>query len=321
MRLLEIVVLSVAAGLIVTAFLVLPEILAAPSALTLLAMARWLELTIDWLSAYGLAALLLTAGALPPTGVPRLGRHGAISGSASGQSSALRRYLIGLAVVQFDTAVVALLALGSWRLIAEGAPLSGAAIIGSEGLRGGLGLILAAVLGGVAVAAATERRRDQGVSASSETAELRLLRQIDQRLTAQPSLAASEREERAQLMATIEASQRPVLEAAKNLTTAVNRLGRGLKRTLGEIRDAMPPQEQGWRGPGAAAPPSTEGVTAELWAAVGALSESIAKLGDLAPPASAGQHNMPASLAQLSTELDALLHEIDRDWTEDEPQS
>jgi hypothetical protein len=320
MRFSEIVVLSAAAGLIVIAFLVLPEIWAAPEALTLLVRARWLELTIDWLSAYGLAALLLTAGALPPT-VPWRGGHRAVSRSAGGQSPTLRRYLIGLAVVQFDTAAVALLALGSWRLVADGAPLSGAAIIASPGLRGGLGLILAAVLGGRAVAAAADRRRDQGVSTPSETAELRLLRQIEQRLTAQPSVAASERGETAQLMATIEASQQPVLEAAKNLTTAVNRLGRGLKRTLGEIKDAMPPQGEGWRGPGAGAAPTTEGVTAEIWAAVGALSESVAKLSDLAPSASAGQHNLPASLAQLSTELDTLLHEIDRDWAEDAPQS
>jgi hypothetical protein len=313
MRFLGIVVLSVAAGLIATALLVLPEILAAPGDLTLLVMARWLELTIDWLWAYGLAALLLIAGALPPTAPRR-----AVSSSASGQRSTLWQYLIGLGIIQFDTAVVALLALGSWQLVTQGAPLSGTAIIGSAGLRDALGLILAAVLAGLAVAAATERQRDRGLSTSSETAELRLLRQIEQRLTADSSFAASEREEREQLMITIEAGQRPVLEAAKNLTTSVNRLGRGLKRALGEIKDAMPPQGEGWRGAGTGAPPSTEDMTAELWAAVGALSESAAILRDLAPPASAGQHNMPASLAQLSTELDTLLHEIDRDWAEDE---
>lgn len=319
MRFFEIVVLSVAAGLIVTAFLVFPEISAAPGSLMPLVMARWPELAIDWASAYGLAAVLLVAGALPPI-VPWWRRgHRAVPISPSGRGSTLKRYMIGLGIVQFYTAVIGLLVLGSWRFVIEEAPLSGTSIIGSAGLRGGLGLVLAAVFAGLAVAGAAERRRDQGLGPSSETAELRLLRQIDQRLIAQSSLAASERDERGeQLKVTIEAGQQQVLEAAKNLTTAVNRLGRGLKRALGEIKDAMPPQGEGWRGAGAGAP-STEGVTSELWAAVGVLSESVAKLSDLTPATS--QRDMPASLAQLSSELDTLLHEIDRDWEEDVPQS
>lgn len=324
MRFLEIIVLSVTAGIIVTACLILPEISLSTSSLAVLATTEWPVLAIDWLSGYGLAALLLIAGATPATPRLRTGRAGAMPGLDNGQGPALRRYLLGLGIAQVYSAIVALLGLGAWRLITAGIPPSVAAVAGSAGLRNGLGLILAGVLGGIAVsAAAVARRPNAAVPAlSSDTAELRLLQLISESSTAQQrALAAALHEERAQVAAAVEASQRPVLEATKNLTTAVNRLGRGLRRALGEIRDAMPPQGEGWRGPGSGGTPSsTEGATAELWTAVSALSESVARLHDLTPPAAAGDRGIPASLAQLSSELDELLLEIDRDWGEDEPE-
>ncbi len=331
MRSWQIIVASAAAATIADALLFQPGGLPSRPELAALLLARWPAIAVAWLGLYGVSALVLTTlaaflevGSLTPR---RVWDDGA------------RRYLVQLAVTQYFTSVVALLGLGLSDVPVETAPFLflPSPIGGSPALAACGAVVVVGLLGGLfltAVLATAEspelRPRAPGMRAG------RLLPEISEpprASAAAPANAAADVVQLAeapapanatadvvQLAELIEREQRPVLEAVRDLATAVNRLRRDVRQGLIEIKVALQDRGSGRATEsGSASPSAVEDAATELRAAVMAVDASVARLGDMASllsanesPAVAGRDALisAGSRSQLSTELQALLRDM-----------
>jgi hypothetical protein len=327
MRSWHIVAAGVIAGSIATGGLFAPEIIAFRTDLAGLFTARWQIFATVWLSAYGVTALVAATACFLATIGQTLRQ---ITDTEGGESAArvtqaivlpysAGRYVVQLATTQYFTAVVALFGLGVWQSVASVPPagLTLRAIAATDPVRAGGLVLLIGLFGFFAVTGAAVWGKGKIRRVVAGSAEQRLLREVVELLKARPAAPAEPAiSDAAQLGALIEQGQRAVLEAITSLTTAVNQLSRGLRRTLGEIKDALR-EDGGAASAGSVAHPlAIEGVTAELQAVVTSLTAAVASLGEMASlltarqtPAGVQPPAIPVS--QLSTELENLMREIE----------
>jgi hypothetical protein len=333
MRSWQIIVASATAATIAAGLLFQPGGFPSRPELAALFLAHWPAITVVWLGLYGVAALVLTMLAVfidVRIVTPR-----------RSWDAEAGRYFVQLAVTQYFTSALALLGLGLSRVPVETAPFLflPSPIGGSPALAVCGAVAVAGLLGGlfltVALAAAESpelRSRAPGVRA------VRLLPEMSGPPPAQapaPANAAADvtqlAEARApanatadvvQLAELIEREQRSVLEAVRDLATAVNRLRRDLRQGLVEIKVAL--QDRGSKQAtelGSVSLSAAEDVATELRAAAAAVDASVARLGEMASllsanerPAVAGHDApiSPGSRSQMSTELQALLRDMTR---------
>jgi hypothetical protein len=331
MRSWQIIVASAAAATIADALLFQPGGFPSRPELAALFLAHWPAIAVVWLGLYGVTALVLTT-------LAAFLEFGSVT-PRRGWDDGARRYLVQLAVTQYFTSVLALLGLGLLHVPVETAPflfLPGP-IGGSPALAACGAVVVVGLLGGLFLTAALItaespelRSRASGIRAG------RLLPEVSEPPRAQapapanaaadavqfaeapaPANAAADTVQFAEL---IEREQRPILEAVRDLATAVNRLRRDLRQGLGEIKVAL--QDRG-SGPsteaGSASPSAVEDAATQLHAAAAAVDASVVRLGEMASllsanetPGVAGRDapKSPGSRSQMSTELQALLREM-----------
>ena len=234
MRSWQIIVASAAAATIADALLFQPGGFPSRPELAALLLAHWPAIAVVWLGLYGVTALVLTTlavflevGSLTPAGV---------------WADGARRYFVQLAVTQYFTSVLALLALGLSHVPVETAPFLflPSPIGGSPALAACGAVVVVGLLGGLFLTAALVtaespelRSRAPGIRAA------RLLPEVSEPPRAQAPAPANAAADVVQLAELIEREQRPVLEAVRDLATAVNRLRRDLRQGLGEIKVAL----------------------------------------------------------------------------------
>jgi methyl-accepting chemotaxis protein len=307
---------SVVLATSVTAFLYLPAGLPPSRAvLTALLYAQWPAIAVIWFSSYGVAALALTTAAL----AREIGQAGDLIAGSALESADLslvrrqvwrdwvRRYLVWLAITQYFSAVLALLTIGF-----AGVPIDQPwfvsffpLVANSPALAAADAVIVAGLLGTFAF----YLPRVRSVSRLSiEKFELALLRQIFEILR-----------NRAEDAAQIEQGQRSILGAIKDLATAVNRFSRSQRLIIQEIKNTVGPEALNqWVETAEAWPATIEQATSELRATVAALDISITRVAEVA-------NSVPrdaASLSQLSTEFEKLLHDVgEMDQPANDPSS
>jgi hypothetical protein len=315
MRSWQIIVASATAATIADALLLQPGGFPSRPELAALFLAHWPAITVVWLGLYGVAALVLTTlaaflevGTLTPAGV---------------WAGGARRYFVQLAVTQYFTSILALLAFGLSRVPVETAPflVLPSPIGGSPALAACAVVVVVGLFGTLFLTAAlvtAERRELQSRAPGIRAA--RLLPEVTEPPRAQVPAAANAAADVVQLAELIAREQRPVLEAVRDLATAVNRLRRDLRHGLGEIKVALQDRGSGHSTePGFASPSAVADAATELRAAVAAVDASVARLGEMASllsvnetPSDAGRDApiSPGARSELSTELQALLREL-----------
>lgn len=325
MRSWQIILASAVAAIIADALLFLPGALPwRPETATLL-LAHWPTIATVWLGVYGAAALVLT------TLVVFLEIRGGAAPVRFGRDRA-QRYVVRLAAAQYFTSNLCLFGLGLSRVPIETAPfrflptpISGSpalAVCGAVVVGGLLGeLFLAAVL------VRTERPKPESPAPGIRAA--RLLPKVSEPPPAQAPAAPNAAAEAAPLAELIEREQRPVLEAIRDLATAVNRLRRDLRHGLGEIKVALEDQRSGQSSEaGSASPDAVDHAATALRAVVAAVDTSVARLGEITSLMSANETSVvagrdpplsPASRSELSSELHALLRDMTPATGKDDP--
>ena len=331
MRSWQIIVASATAATIADALLFQPGGVPSRPELATLLLAHWPAITVVWLGLYGVAALVLTTLAVfldLRIVTPR-----------RGWDAEAERYIVQLSVTQYFTSVLALLGLGLSHVPVETAPflLLPSPIGGSPALAVCGAVAAAGLLGGLFLTAAlTAAESPEWQSRAPGIRAARLLPEISEPPPAQapaPTNAAADvvplAEARApanatadvvQLAELIEREQRSVLEAVRDLATAVNRLRRDLRQGLAEIKVGLQDRgsEQATES-GSASLSAAEDAASELRAAAAAVDASVARLGEMASlllanetPAVAGRETpkSSASRSQLSAELQALLRDL-----------
>ncbi|MGC2416026.1 MAG: hypothetical protein WA459_25445 [Stellaceae bacterium] len=316
MRSWQIIFASAVAAIIADALLFVPRALPWRPETAALLLAHWPAIAVVWLGAYGAAALVLT------TLVVFLEIRGGAAPARSGRDWA-RRYVAGLAVAQYFTTNLSLFGLGALRVPIETAPFLflPSPIGGSLALAVCGAVIVVGLLGGLFLAAALvttqspELRSDApGIRAA------RLLPKVGEPPPAQAPAPPNAVADAAPLAELIAREQRPVLEAIRDMATAVNRLRRDLRHGLDEIKVALEDRRSGESTEaGFASPSAVEHAATELRAAVAAIDTSVAKLGEITSLMSANETLVvagrdpplpPASRSELSTELHALLRDM-----------
>ncbi len=295
---------SVVLATFVTAFLYLPAGLPPSRAfLTDLLYAQWPAIAVVWFGSYGVAALALTTAAL----AREVGKAGALIAGSALESADLslvyrqvrrewmQRYFVWLAITQYFSAVLALLAIGFARIPMD-QPWFGSffpLIANSPALTAAVAVIFTGLLGAFAIYLPRVRSASR---LSMEKLELSLLRQIVGMLS-----------KRAEDAAQIEQGQRSILGAMKDLATVVNRFSRSQRLIIQEIKNTVGPEAlDRWVKTAEAWPGTIEHATSELQATTAALDISITRLAEVA----ASIPRDAASLSQLSTEFGKLLHDI-----------
>jgi hypothetical protein len=311
MRSWQIIVASAAAATIADALLFQPGGFPSRLELAALLLAYWPAIAVVWLGLYGVAALVLTTIAV-------FVEVGNITPRPVWDDGA-RHYFVQLAVTQYFTSVLALLALGLSHVPVGTAPflvlpysigsspaLAACGAVAVVGLLGGL--LLTAAL--ITAESPAPRSRAPGIRAA------RLLPEVSEPPSAPAPAPANAAADAVQLAELIEQAQRPVLEAVRDLATSVNRLRRG----LGEIRFLL--QDRGSARStesGSASPSAVEDAATQLRAVVAAVEASVARLAEMAALLSANETPAvegrdaaisPGSRSQLSAELQALLREL-----------
>ena len=313
MRSWQIIVASAVGATIADCLLFVPGVVPwRPETAAALFLLHWPAITVVWLGVYGIAALFLTT----------LAAFLVVSGGAAPerpQREWARRYVAGLTVSQYFTAVLALLGLGLSRIPVETPPflVLPSALGGSLALTACGAVIVAGLFGGALLTAAVSRAATTPEPRSPEPGLRadRLIRDVVQPPLGEVPAAASAGDV-ARLADLVERGQRSILEAIKDLAIAVNRLRWGLDEIKLALQAGGPERSS---EAGSATISVTEDAAAELRAAAAAVDASVARLGEMAvslaaneTPRVAGRSTPTsrASRAQLSRELQALLREI-----------
>lgn len=290
---------SVGAGLVL-----LPGVLPWHPGAARLLFAYWPAILVVWLGLYGIAALALNA----TTAFLEINR----GADGPDEYAWATRYFARLAVAQYFTAIIALLALGLSHLQIDVPAIFflPASVTGAPALAAAGVVALVGLLGWLCLATAALFHRPATSLPVVESPELRLLREIRELLRSQRRNPVSDPVALVQLM---EQGQVSILEAIKDLATAVNRARRG----LGEIRAVI--QDRGSERAadgGASLSGEFETTVAELRAAVTALEVLVTRLGQTpAPetplvPSRDSSSSLAGSQSHLSTQLRALLQEM-----------
>jgi hypothetical protein len=313
MRSWQILVASAAVATIADALLFLPGGFPSRPELAALLLVHWPAIAVVWLGLYGVAALVLTMLAV-------FLEFGGLTPRRVGDDWA-RRFFVQLAVTQYFTSVLTLLGLGLSHVPIEMAPflVLPSPLDGSPALTACGAVVVVGLLGGLFLTAALVtvespelRSRAPGIRAG------RLLPEASEPPRAQAPAPATAAADVVQLAELIEPGQRSILEAVRDLATAVNRLRRDLRRGLDEIKVALQDRGSGQSTEsGSVSPSAVEDAASELHAAVAAVDASVARLGEMASllyeaPVVAGRDTpiSPSSRSQLSTELQELLRDM-----------
>lgn len=345
MKVWQIIAAGVVAAAAIDAVALLPDVPPTRAELLAFFVTSWPAAAVAWLSCYGVAVAglatvvfivetararrrvaaadigddrqFLATYALPPDARPPREALRPDRAVRYVRRRWLRRYLYRLAATQYFTAVLALLVLGvpvkaTW-LAALPPGLGQAPALAACGILAGvgvLGILLAAVAGVLPLGRLVARL-------TRESRELRLLREIAAAMRERPMGTAPEGP---QLTDLIEQSQRPVLEAVKELATSINRLGRGLRQTLHEIAERLPADVPAQGASTAMSRGEIEAASIELRALLSSFGGWVTKLtgwaetlaandGTTTPPLYPAVRSEP--LLRLSAELQELLLEMD----------
>ena len=325
MRSWQIILASAVAAIIADALLFLNGVLPWRPETARFLLAHWPTIAVVWLGVYGAAALVLT------TLVVFLEIRGGAAPVRFGRDRT-RRYVVRLAMAQYFTSNLALFGLGLSRVPIETAPflflpnpIGGSlafAVCGAVVVGGLLGdLFLAAVL--------VKTERPELRSPAPGIRATRLLPRVSEAPPAQAPAPPNAAADAVPLAELIEREQRPVLEAIRDLATAVNRLRRDLRQGFGEIKVALEDRRSGpSTEAGSASPDAAEHAATALRAAVAAVDTSVARLGEIMSlmsanetPVAAGRDppQSPASRSELSSELHALLRDMTPAAGKDDP--
>jgi hypothetical protein len=266
---------------------------------------RWPPLTVVAVTTYACLAAVLAGLAAFGTGA---GSYRFARSSWSG------RYFGHLFVTQYFLSVLILLVLGIARVPVDVAwwPVLPELAATSPALCGGAAVLLVGFLGWLLSAVAVALRADAARRPPEGTVELQQLREAIQHL--QAATATARTPDTAGVREAIEHGQRLVLEAVKDLATAVNRVSQSLRQQLDETRalremlSSRQPNEQA----GSAA---IEHATTRLEGAAAAVTEAVARLEETVPFArerasNALEYPPAGSRTRLSAELQALVTQL-----------
>lgn len=305
MRPWRVIAISGTAATIVALSLCLPaELPGSRADLIALLYTQGSALAAVWFGSYGVAALALTtvALAIEVGDAKRFIANPALESAdlsfirRQSSRNGLQRYLISLAITQYFSVILALLAMG-FAGIPIDEPWFGSffpLVANSPALAAAVALVFA----GFGAFAFVLLRVRSALRFSIKNLELALLQDIAEMLRNRAAEAAR-----------IEQVQRSILGTMKDLATVVNRFGRSQRLIIQEIKDTVGPEALNqWIKTAEAWPPTIEHATSELRATLSALDVSIARLAEIAASVPSGDAR---SLSHLSTEFGKLLHDID----------
>lgn len=295
MRSWQIVIIGAAAASVTVAALLFHGGLAQQADPKLFLLAHLPRIAVAWVGLYGVTALVVATGAeiIDRPDVVRL--------------NWLRHYAARLAIAQYFTSLVALLAIGLAVASIQSILSDPGAIGHSPAVLAGGALVFAGLIGVLVVAIARRTRRT--ARPYRQDMQVRLLNEVLEILRAEPRQKAPAAEF-VQLAGEIAEGQRSTLAVVKDLATAVNRLRRSLDEIKRATRVASTDND--------AASPAAEKAAIDLRAATGAIDAAVQKLGELISALYAremtaeaeGDPSLSPGRARISGELQALLREI-----------